>query len=680
KPAVHADNQKFDATVTGPVEGKPECLIVKHDLTKPPRCQKLEKQCVFFEVPKDPLSERLEGVESEVQYLRRQLNDMRQLLQQNAASSVMASHDTSQQSSHGPAQETNQESVSTSCSRHPEDFRVASVSATGCATCENQQYPTSMQPISTHATPVLFYEPANEDHRPRKRRRSCFEIRDEAIVDFIEQGLLMPDIAISSFDTFFEGCDRYIPLFDPEHDTFDSVRSRSSILLNAICTIGCMVEARTGGPTSDILHAELKKLVNVLIQNKALATIESVQAMLVMSCYSAERLLILSFAMRMALDLGLHEAFEELSERLAMRHDEDAYEVPDHVFEEERVLMRKSRTWFGLLVLEHIFRVDGGKPPGIRLLGNSRRCRILLSHPSTTVLDLRLFSQVEVCENLRPLSFLYTCLFIVCQETLMHTPATINDTLGPGTTIDRAGISDFVHEMKIDLDLWFDDWLRIIDSTVAAQHEKPFLLVALRVQKCWAEMMLNCKALRAMGVENVAAMTSTERSILLTAKASARRHLRLIIAEPDFYLAKLKYAMDFVWAKCAFSFLLLLKLSRLLPERDEEHQELLDHGNRLVDELGKADLNSSQAGSGNIYLQILKVSIDKYGRALGESQQPSAGGSTATSPFWELFDAQADLQWFVPEQFVSEWDFPGLNLFYFPTAWQDFFGDFSLAM
>ena len=175
-------------------------------------------------------------------------------------------------------------------------------------------------------------------------------------------------------------------------------------------------------------------------------------------------------------------------------------------------------------------------------------------------------------------------------------------------------------------------------------------------------------------------MSPTERKILLTAKASARRHLRLMVVEPDFYLAKLKYAMDFVWAKCAFAFLLLLKLSRLLPERDEEHEELLEQGTRLVHELSKAGSNTNQSGAGNIYLQILKVSIEKYGRALRESQQPSTGGTAATSPFWELFDAQADLQWFVPEQFVSEWDFPGLNLFYFPTAWQDFFGDFSLAM
>jgi hypothetical protein len=42
------------------------------------------------------------------------------------------------------------------------------------------------------------------------------------------------------------------------------------------------------------------------------------------------------------------------------------------------------------------------------------------------------------------------------------------------------------------------------EDSIPAEAEKPFLLLALRVQKCWAEMMLYCKALRSMGVENVA--------------------------------------------------------------------------------------------------------------------------------------------------------------------------------
>lgn len=106
---------------------------------------------------------------------------------------------------------------------------------------------------------------------------------------------------------------------------------------------------------SDLLHAELKKWINVIIQNKCLNCLESVQALLVVACYSAERLLILSFATRMALDLRLPEAFEDLTQRISMRNDDEGSNSAGTDLEEERHLMRKSRTWFGLLVLEHMY-------------------------------------------------------------------------------------------------------------------------------------------------------------------------------------------------------------------------------------------------------------------------------------------------------------------------------------
>lgn len=79
------------------------------------------------------------------------------------------------------------------------------------------------------------------------------------------------------------------------------------------------------------------------------------QALLVVACYSAERSLILSFATRMALDLGLDEAFEELIQRLTMKETEQVHDMTGVlVDDEERTLMRKSRIWFGLLVLDHM--------------------------------------------------------------------------------------------------------------------------------------------------------------------------------------------------------------------------------------------------------------------------------------------------------------------------------------
>ena len=76
--------------------------------------------------------------------------------------------------------------------------------------------------------------------------------------------------------------------------------------------------------------------------------------MLVIACYSAERLLILSFATRMAVDLGLHEAFEELTTTISAKNSDDLCSNSNFDDERERMLMRQSRTWFGIFILEHM--------------------------------------------------------------------------------------------------------------------------------------------------------------------------------------------------------------------------------------------------------------------------------------------------------------------------------------
>lgn len=36
--------------------------------------------------------------------------------------------------------------------------------------------------------------------------------------------------------------DKYVPVFDPRYDTFESVRERSSMLFDVICAVGCRAE------------------------------------------------------------------------------------------------------------------------------------------------------------------------------------------------------------------------------------------------------------------------------------------------------------------------------------------------------------------------------------------------------------------------------------------------------
>ncbi|OJK02911.1 hypothetical protein ASPACDRAFT_24077 [Aspergillus aculeatus ATCC 16872] len=629
------------------------------------RCKRSYKQCIFYEVPKDPTTERLENVESEVQRLRAQIEAMGELFCLST-------------------QQLPQEAPFLTSNHAASDSGGMPMLFAAATSALNSERGSELHPqrglSSSSQIPSAMDE---ETVRPVRRKRSGFEVKEEPISDFVSQGLMTADQALACFRTFFQGCDRYIPIFDPEVDTFTSVRSRSSILLNAICTIGSRVEMSPGSQIPDLLHAELKKWIGIVIQNKNLNCLESVQALLIVACYTAERSLILSFATRMALDLGLDEAFEELIQLLTLKRTSDMLRIPGDSMEAQvRCLMRKSRTWFGLLSL--MLGIINGHCAQI-----SRRRR-----QATWDTD---DGKCSAMPNPAASSF------VVSIRYASFLSANINDTLDIRDSLSREAIAEFVHEAKVDLDLWFD---QLPDSprrtTIpTGRPECPTLLGRTHPP-------LQSAALHGRGERSVT-ITPLELNILSLAKSAARQHLRLISLEPAFYLAKLKYAMDFVWAKCAFCFLLLLKLSRLLPEQRDEHEELLQLGNKLLWELTRSaeggetsapldlDIAPSRGtgiGLGNVYMHILRLSIEKYSRIFqgqergerGVSGSSSSSSSSSSSPgkqtsssFWDLFDAQVDLQSFVPEQFVRDWDFPGLNLFYFPTAWQDFFGDFSLG-
>jgi hypothetical protein len=407
-----------------------------------------------------------------------------------------------------------------------------------------------------------------------------------------------------------------------------------------------------------LLNFELKKLLNLVVLSQEGHSLETIQALLVAACYSPERSLLLSFATKVALDQELPDAFEQLTRRL-LSFDlgtQEAASSTDELFS----LMRRSRTWFGLLVLENILHVDAGKLPAFAPKGGARRCRVLLHKPFSTALDLRLLSQVE----------------------LNYLRARIHDTFESSADSADDEILDDVRDAKIDLDLWYNDWVNAIETSPIAGAERPSLIVNLTIQRHWSEAMAYFRALKCLGTENVDAMGPSGQSLLHMAKTALKKHLAVTIEEPNHYLANLRYAMDFVWAKCAFCFLLLLKLSRLLPESDENyHWQLLEDGRRLLQFLNSAG-TSAGSNTSRLYLQVLSMSIEKYGRALRENNPP---GTTGTMFFWEPSstdtnaNASMELQSFVPEQFVFEWDFPGLTLFSSPREWQEFFDEFLLG-
>lgn len=145
-------------------------------------------------------------------------------------------------------------------------------------------------------------------------------------------------------------------------------------------------------------------------------------------------------------------------------------------------------------------------------------------------------------------------------------------------------------------------------------------------------------------------MSDSQRHLIDLARNSAQRHISIILSDPERYLATFRYGMDFVWAKCAFSVLLLLKLARLQPSVDIS--SVINDAKTLLSHLSKV------RGFSNIYFRILTLSVEKCEKAFdGEGEM--------------------DFQSYVPKEFILEWNFPGLTFCWIPFDFQDLFLDFG---
>lgn len=171
------------------------------------------------------------------------------------------------------------------------------------------------------------------------------------------------------------GCDSFVPVFDPDFDTFGSVRARSCMLFDIICTVGCRM---TTGPSSQIyqlLNKDSKSRVCEVLVGSVAASLEAVQALLIVASYSEKGWMLTSTATRMAMQLDLPGACED-AVRFAAGMGSSVSRSWDSGtgatnLRHTGALFRKARTWLGLFVLEHIFSIDSGKPPSVESASKS---------------------------------------------------------------------------------------------------------------------------------------------------------------------------------------------------------------------------------------------------------------------------------------------------------------------
>ncbi|KAF2852577.1 hypothetical protein T440DRAFT_497599 [Plenodomus tracheiphilus IPT5] len=472
----------------------------------------------------------------------------------------------------------------------------------------------------------------------------------------VEAGLVTQPQAILWYKSFFSGIQYLVPFFCQRKDTFDSVSARSHFLFDAVISIGCRAEEGFDSIAYHQLQSRLRDHLTNLIIHSEQPKVEDVQAIALVAAYSENGFVLIALALRFALQLNLHHSVDCLIV--------GGREVTGTSRADDQELYRLSRIWHGVCNLELFFSLDGGKLPGMTLQTSSRKIRCLVTHPERTAVDVRLLSQIE--------------LNMIRTEAYHKIAQYTSDASLPHSEGDIRAIVEYA---SVELSLWLQEWTNLVagepDPRLSATARQN-----LRIQYEWAMMTLNLKAVAATGIENIAFMTDLQRDFVFRAKEAASRHLHHMLGGESSpvspqspqsnpaptYLSTFRWTLDYVWAKCAVSVLLVLKLAILLRDPVPAVMALLRDAHRVLEELKNVTV-------GHIaYFQILQASVEKCEAALQEyTARQSASPDAPTAHGDENGSAEDEFQGYVPNEFVFEWDFPGLNLKHMPLGWQDLF-------
>lgn len=250
--------------------------------------------------------------------------------------------------------------------------------------------------------------PAGGAPRPKKRKtneqagewtHSPIHERGDPLrhsfVDPVSSGLIGEPEARALFARFYKYAHPFIPVFDPEHDTYDSLMRRSPFCVTVILMVALHHGESLSGVKSDVcqrIRSEAEKMVKETLFSPA-ATLETVQGLVTMISYSEHAWRTCCHVMSLAVDMRLYRCLPYLHKiRKDSRH-------PDRLLERQRPLVVGARTWLAIVRLSYEMSFNHSLPIQFGSPQRLQYARELIDHPYSTPLDSRLVIACEMCEQ-----------------------------------------------------------------------------------------------------------------------------------------------------------------------------------------------------------------------------------------------------------------------------------------
>ncbi|KAI9571112.1 hypothetical protein HD554DRAFT_2078588 [Boletus coccyginus] len=360
-----------------------------------------------------------------------------------------------------------------------------------------------------------------------KKRQRVEPIPKNAFPHVIEKGLVPETEARELYHIFFAGCHLFIPLFDSNYDTFESLMERTPWTFDSILAIASKI--RSGNAPLSLTFYKCLEEAQGIARSSLFGPVvrkEAVMGMLLLAAWSTNGWLPSGHAMRMALDLGLHRALEKLADESGKQRSE----------EEERDLVVSARIWLCLYWFDHQMSLGTGRPVVLRDECSIKHCRLLLTHPMASPTDVRLISLVE----------------LIAQKTQIY------ETLAPLNGEVNHSTLAFIRRANVALDKWWADCDELHRQTL---DEESLLRKILIGELHYAKLWLVCVALRGVSWDK---MPFEQRELAFQAKDAAFNCLSIFLNSTA-YRAALRYAVHDTLVTLAFSGLFLLKMANLFP-------------------------------------------------------------------------------------------------------------------
>ena len=230
----------------------------------------------------------------------------------------------------------------------------------------------------------------NQSKWNRDDRRSSTYVLE----DVVSRGLVNEIRARSLFHHFMDGCNSFLPMFDPILDTFDSIRGRSTFTFTVVLYIAARAEYadNSSDDTFRMCQEEAHRLAaRSLFENPS--SLETTEAMVLLATYSEKTWFALGHAYQMAKDLGLDKALRRLVE------DSPSTSRNERPSKKARYDARCARAWLIILHFEQGIAFGTARRSRMEQL-STRDLIAFLQHPVSRPSDVRLCSAVDMVRTM----------------------------------------------------------------------------------------------------------------------------------------------------------------------------------------------------------------------------------------------------------------------------------------